>query len=266
MEKCLKFLLLIQVVKRNVIENIVPIVVALKRKLTTNKSPLMGNFMLFLRELMKDYKDEIQEVLAQDRQLMAEIDFDMKRFEQQEKLDTTTKSVSRTDRSVPPTEMLNPIGNLDVQARANDQLGQSFEFQASEANLPQHKNTEADPAVVIDPGNLQAMRSEEQEEDQNPVTNEDADVDQLLLPNDEKVGPNQQNEKSSIPELESSAAVAARKPMAPPKRSVNKTRLLRPRIMSTPIRNIQNDDISFRDGDLSMIPQLNPEPKRRRRN
>ena len=72
------------VVKRNVIENIVPIVVEMKRKLASLQSPLMGDLMRFLRELVKDYKDEIQQVLGADRQLMAEIDFDLKRFEQQQ--------------------------------------------------------------------------------------------------------------------------------------------------------------------------------------
>ena len=102
-----------QVVKRNVIENIIPIVMELKRKLASLKSPLMGDLMQFLRELMKDYKNEIQEVLAADRQLMAEIEFDLKRFEQQEQTETARRSV-RVERSQPAvleaanTELENP--------------------------------------------------------------------------------------------------------------------------------------------------------------
>ena len=66
-------------------ENVIPVVVDLKKKLANCKSPLRGDFMHFLCQLMKDYKDEIEDVLAADRQLMAEIEFDIKRFEQQQR-------------------------------------------------------------------------------------------------------------------------------------------------------------------------------------
>ena len=48
-----------QVVKKNVIENIIPIVIALKHKLEELKSPLIDDLMHCLRELMKDYKNEV---------------------------------------------------------------------------------------------------------------------------------------------------------------------------------------------------------------
>uniref|UniRef100_T1IIB1 non-specific serine/threonine protein kinase n=1 Tax=Strigamia maritima TaxID=126957 RepID=T1IIB1_STRMM len=53
-----------QVIKKNVIENIVPIIISLKHK-----------------ELMKDYKNEIKDVLAADKGLAKEIEFDLRRFE-----------------------------------------------------------------------------------------------------------------------------------------------------------------------------------------
>lgn len=55
---------------------------------------------------MKDYKDEIQEVLAEDKQLMAEIEFDLKRFEQQEKMEATRQSIAyRPERIPAPPEL-----------------------------------------------------------------------------------------------------------------------------------------------------------------
>ena len=42
-----------QVVKKNVIENIIPIVIALKHRLEKLKSPLLDDLMTYLRELMK---------------------------------------------------------------------------------------------------------------------------------------------------------------------------------------------------------------------
>ncbi|XP_042861506.1 condensin-2 complex subunit D3-like [Penaeus japonicus] len=71
-----------QVVKRNVIENIVPILIAVKHKLEENRSPLMKHLLLYLKELMKDYKNEVKEILAGDKQLAKEIEFDLRRFDQ----------------------------------------------------------------------------------------------------------------------------------------------------------------------------------------
>ena len=41
--------------------------------------------MSCLKERMKDYRTEVQDVLSADRQLANEIEFDLKRFEEQEK-------------------------------------------------------------------------------------------------------------------------------------------------------------------------------------
>ena len=45
--------------KRNAIENIIPVVVKLKRKLEERKSPVLYELMVFLRELTKEYKNEV---------------------------------------------------------------------------------------------------------------------------------------------------------------------------------------------------------------
>ena len=71
-------------VKTNVIENIVPIVIALKRKLEEMKSPLIDDLMSYLREIMKDYKSEVKEILSADKQLAAEIQFDLKKWEDEQ--------------------------------------------------------------------------------------------------------------------------------------------------------------------------------------
>ena len=73
-----------QHVKTNVIENIVPIVIALKRKLEEMRSPIIDDLMSYLREIMKDYKNEVKEILSADKQLAAEIQFDLKRWEDEQ--------------------------------------------------------------------------------------------------------------------------------------------------------------------------------------
>ena len=45
------------------------------------KSPLLDDLMTYLRELMKDYKNEVKEILAADKQLATEIQFDLKKWE-----------------------------------------------------------------------------------------------------------------------------------------------------------------------------------------
>ena len=39
--------------------------------------------MTYLRELMKDYKNEVKEILAADKQLATEIQFDLKKWEEE---------------------------------------------------------------------------------------------------------------------------------------------------------------------------------------
>lgn len=67
-----------QVVKRNYIDNVVPVIAKLKRLLLERKSPLVRDLMICLRELMKDYKEEINEILSTDPELAAEVALDLK--------------------------------------------------------------------------------------------------------------------------------------------------------------------------------------------
>ena len=73
-----------QVVKKNVIDTIIPIVISLKHKLQAMKSGLLDDLMNFLRELMKDYKHDVNEMLASDKQLATEINYDLKKWEEEQ--------------------------------------------------------------------------------------------------------------------------------------------------------------------------------------
>merc|ERR1712142_1080569 len=72
------------VVKKNVIENIIPIIIALKHKLEAAKSPLVSEVFIYLRKIMEDYKNEVNDILAADKQLAKEIEFDMRRYEKEQ--------------------------------------------------------------------------------------------------------------------------------------------------------------------------------------
>ena len=70
--------------KKNVIDTIIPIVISLKHKLQAMKSGLLDDLMSFLRELMKDYKHDVNEMLASDKQLATEINYDLKKWEEEQ--------------------------------------------------------------------------------------------------------------------------------------------------------------------------------------
>nr|CAB3264221.1 condensin-2 complex subunit D3 [Phallusia mammillata] len=84
MKQKMKQKIISQVVKKNLIENIIPIIIELKNMLTEKKSPLVHNVMLYLKEVMQEYRAEVDEILSADKQLAREIEFDLKRFEREE--------------------------------------------------------------------------------------------------------------------------------------------------------------------------------------
>jgi condensin-2 complex subunit D3 len=44
--------------KKNIVENIMPIIIALKHNFEKCHSPLQRPLLLYLREILRDYKDE----------------------------------------------------------------------------------------------------------------------------------------------------------------------------------------------------------------
>ncbi|XP_066495469.1 condensin-2 complex subunit D3 [Tiliqua scincoides] len=75
--------LISQVQKKNFIENIIPIITSLKTLLEQNRLPALRDLMNYLREMMQDYRNEIKEFFAVDKQLAAELEYDMKKYEEQ---------------------------------------------------------------------------------------------------------------------------------------------------------------------------------------
>lgn len=72
--------LLSKIVKKNVIENIVPIIIHLKHLLEEKHSPLLGPLMQYLTDMMKDYKNEISDIMTGDKQLAKELDYDLRQY------------------------------------------------------------------------------------------------------------------------------------------------------------------------------------------
>ncbi|XP_053308636.1 condensin-2 complex subunit D3 isoform X2 [Spea bombifrons] len=75
--------LISQVQKKNFIENVIPIITSLKGQLEQRRIPAVRDLMNYLREMMQDYRDEIKDFFAADKQLAAELEYDMKKYEEQ---------------------------------------------------------------------------------------------------------------------------------------------------------------------------------------
>ncbi|XP_003472593.2 condensin-2 complex subunit D3 isoform X1 [Cavia porcellus] len=75
--------LISQVQKRNFIENIIPLIISLKTMLEKNKIPALRELMYYLREVMQDYQDEVKDFFAVDKQLASELEYDMKKYNEQ---------------------------------------------------------------------------------------------------------------------------------------------------------------------------------------
>lgn len=83
-----------QAVKKGLIQNTIPIFIELKRLLENKNSPLTGSLMECLRILLKDYKNEIDEILVADKQLRKELMYDMQKYESLKVKSTAAEAVA----------------------------------------------------------------------------------------------------------------------------------------------------------------------------
>lgn len=88
-----------QAVKKGLIQNTIPIFIELKRLLENKNSPLMGSLMECLRVLLKDYKNEIEEILVADKQLQKELIYDMQKYETVKAKSTATEAIASMHKS-----------------------------------------------------------------------------------------------------------------------------------------------------------------------
>ncbi|XP_047976325.1 condensin-2 complex subunit D3 [Salvia hispanica] len=88
-----------QAVRKGLIQNAIPIFIELKRLLESKNSPLIGHLMDCLRILLKDYKNEIDDILVADRQLQKELIYDMQRYDSMKAKSTAADAVATVRRS-----------------------------------------------------------------------------------------------------------------------------------------------------------------------
>ncbi|XP_063077652.1 condensin-2 complex subunit D3 [Engraulis encrasicolus] len=94
--------------KKNLIENIIPVVLGLKTMLEEKRSPVLGHLMWYLQVITEDYRAELKEVFAADAQLAAELEFGLKQYQkqqQEEALNDTMRRLSVISKNTPTPAM-----------------------------------------------------------------------------------------------------------------------------------------------------------------
>uniref|UniRef100_A0A8D1VYK4 Condensin-2 complex subunit D3 n=2 Tax=Sus scrofa TaxID=9823 RepID=A0A8D1VYK4_PIG len=105
--------LISQVQKKNLIENIIPVIISLKTVLEKNKIPALRDLMHYLREVMQDYRAEIEEFFASDTQLASELEYDMKQYQEQEQMEQ--ELISSSEKIPAPTSLESTMANVASQ-------------------------------------------------------------------------------------------------------------------------------------------------------
>mmetsp|Transcript_88251 Transcript_88251/g.244931 ORF Transcript_88251/g.244931 Transcript_88251/m.244931 type:complete len:342 (+) Transcript_88251:786-1811(+) len=70
--------LLSEALRRNLRENVLPVLIQLKGLMERHRSPFLGQLRFCLRELLRDFREELREALAGDTQLASEVAFDLR--------------------------------------------------------------------------------------------------------------------------------------------------------------------------------------------
>ncbi|NXC43757.1 CNDD3 protein, partial [Penelope pileata] len=135
--------LISQVQKKNFIENIIPIITELKSLMEQKKIPALRDLMNYLREMMQDYRNEIKEFFAVDKQLAAELEYDMKKYEEQlDKEKSDQEHISSLPADQPPSlETAIPSGGQNDKAQSPGSGRQSLSSGSHPSSVPSEFTT-----------------------------------------------------------------------------------------------------------------------------
>ncbi|NXW51480.1 CNDD3 protein, partial [Nyctiprogne leucopyga] len=136
--------LISQVQKKNFIENIIPIITSLKSLLEQKRIPALRDLMNYLREMMQDYRNEIKDFFAVDKQLAAELEYDMKKYEEQlaREKESDQEQVSAAQAEQPPSfETAVASGGWNNNAQSSVRGRRSLPARLSPSSVPSEFTT-----------------------------------------------------------------------------------------------------------------------------
>ncbi|XP_064029142.1 condensin-2 complex subunit D3 isoform X2 [Pogoniulus pusillus] len=128
-----------QIQKKNFVENIIPIITSLKSLMERKRIPALRDLMNYLREMMQDYRNEIKDFFAVDKQLAAELEYDMKRYEEQlaSEKEAELEQVSAVQAEHPPSlETAAPSAGCNNNAQSPVSRRQSLPAGSSPSSVP----------------------------------------------------------------------------------------------------------------------------------
>uniref|UniRef100_A0A6B2KXT0 Condensin complex subunit 1 C-terminal domain-containing protein n=1 Tax=Arcella intermedia TaxID=1963864 RepID=A0A6B2KXT0_9EUKA len=116
--------------RKSIVEHIVPIVIELKQILASKRSSLLKNLFGYIKEMMVDFKDELNDIFITDPQLAKEIEYDMRMVDQIQNSRPSTP-MSRVISPKPPS--LSQIPPATLRKKAMQRL--SLPYQPSPAKV-----------------------------------------------------------------------------------------------------------------------------------
>ncbi|KAH7938238.1 hypothetical protein HPB49_021813 [Dermacentor silvarum] len=162
------------VVRVNLVENVIPVVIALKNKLEAARSPLLRSLLMFLRELMRDYKAEVKDMLSADKKLASEVAFDLRRLEREEEEEAAAEghpaATPKTPARAPNPELrelLDTARKLREEAIKRRSIVVLPEA-ASEEGTAQQQNGDGEVAPQGDQADTASTAAAENAVDSNP--------------------------------------------------------------------------------------------------
>ncbi|XP_026534418.1 condensin-2 complex subunit D3 [Notechis scutatus] len=142
--------LISQVQKKNFIENVIPIITSLKTLLEQNKLPALKDLMNYLREMMQDYRHEIKEFFALDKQLAAELEYDMKKYEEQLEREAEQNQELSVDHVGHNTSVARPSSGLERTSHPRNQMDKASP--PTQSNSPPLRSPLSPLAMFTVPG------------------------------------------------------------------------------------------------------------------
>ncbi|XP_064327032.1 condensin-2 complex subunit D3 [Phalacrocorax carbo] len=155
--------LISQVQKKNFIENIIPVITSLKSLMEQKRIPALRDLMNYLREMMQDYRNEIKDFFAVDKQLAAELEYDMKKYEEQlareKESDQEQVSAAQAEVRPPSSETAVPSGGWNNNAQSPVRGRQSLPFRSSPSSVPSTPSADVlkEPILSRRPASLSTL-------------------------------------------------------------------------------------------------------------
>ncbi|XP_023006293.1 condensin-2 complex subunit D3 [Cucurbita maxima] len=120
------------VVRKGLIQNSIPIFTELKRLMESKNSPLIGSLMECLLVLLKDYKNDIDDMLVADKQLQKELVYDIQKYEATKAKSAAAEAVNEMQKSAnylspeAPPHVRNSINKLTSKLQKDSRVASAI--------------------------------------------------------------------------------------------------------------------------------------------